>query len=61
MAWAKAGGDIAVIFAFCVGVADQQSNRRAGRFALKHTGQYFNLIGLRALAGMARAARGASL
>ncbi len=57
MAWAEGPGDIAVILAAGIGIANQQRNRRSGGFAFKHTRQNFNLIGLLPLSDMTRGAR----
>ncbi len=50
-------GDIAVVLAALIGVADQQGNRRAGGAVLVHTGQDLDLVGLLALRHVARGAR----
>ncbi len=46
MAGPKALGDVAVVLAALVGVADQQGNRRAGGLALVDAGKNFDRIGL---------------
>ena len=50
-------GDIAVVLAALVLIADQQRNRRTGGFAFIHTGQDFDRIRLLSLRDMARGAR----
>ncbi|MNT13313.1 hypothetical protein D3C72_1482790 [compost metagenome] len=59
MAGAKALGDVAVILAALVGVADQQGDGRARGLALIHAGEDFHRIGLVALRDVAAGARAA--
>ena len=59
MAGAKALGDVAVVLAALVGVADQQGNRRAGGLALVHAREDLDRVGLVALRDVAAGARAA--
>ena len=61
MARTELRGDVAVVLAALVGVADQQRDRGASGQALVHPGQDFHLVGLTALGGVARAPGGAAL
>jgi hypothetical protein len=54
-------GDVAVVLAALVGVADQQRDRRAGGDALVHAGEDLDLVGLAPLRGVPRAPGGAAL
>ncbi|ABA48712.1 hypothetical protein BURPS1710b_1866 [Burkholderia pseudomallei 1710b] len=56
MARAERLGDVAVVLAALVGVADQERDRRAGRHALEHAGQDLDLVGLLTLRDVARRA-----
>ena len=49
VAWAEGLGDVAIVLAALVGVADQQANRRAGGLALVHARQDLDLVRLVAL------------
>jgi len=57
VAWAKGVCDGAVILTACIRIANQQGNRRTGRFALVDARQNFDLIRLLALRHMTRGAR----
>ena len=59
MAGAEALGDVAVVLAALVGVADQQGNGGAGGLALVHAREDFHRIGLVALRDVAAGARAA--
>ena len=54
-------GNVAVVLAALVLVADQQRDRRAGRFALEHAGENFHRIWLAPLGDMPRGARAAAV
>lgn len=56
MTGAEAGGDIAIVFAALVGIADQESDGCAGGFAFEYAGEDFNLVGFTALGNMATGA-----
>ena len=57
MAWAEGVGDIAVVFAALVGIADQQRNRRAGGDAFEHAREDLDLVFFLTLRDVARRAR----
>src|SRR5215467_10144113 len=57
VARAKRVGDVRVVLAPRVLVADQKCDRRAGRATLEHAGQYFDGVGLTPLAHVPRRAR----
>ncbi len=54
-------GDVAVILAALIGIADQQADRRAGGTAFVHAGQDLDLIGLAARRGVPALAAGTAL
>src|SRR5690348_8399582 len=57
----KGIGDVRVVLAPRILVADQKRNRRSGGAALEHAGQYLDGIGLPALTHMPRRARTAAV
>src|SRR5690606_28650036 len=61
MAGTELRGDVRVVLAALVGVADQQRDRGAGGTALVHAGQDLDLVGLAPRRGVAALAGGAPL
>src|SRR5690606_8890504 len=59
MAGAEGIGNVAVVLAARIGVADQQPDGRAGGHAFEHAREDLHRVGLAALGDMARSARAA--
>src|SRR5215216_4473871 len=53
--------NVAVVFAACVDVTDQQRDRRPGGFAFEYAGQYLHRVGFLSLRDMARSAGPAAI
>ena len=58
MAGTELCGDVAVVLAARVGIADQQGDGCTGGLAFVHATEYLDLVGFTARGGMARLARG---
>lgn len=56
VAGAELPGDVAVVFAALVGIADKQGNRCAGGSAFKHAGKDFHFVGFAPLGNVAAGA-----